>query len=174
MSKRNAFLHEDEFIQFIRTNKDRFYFLAYSYTKNEQDALDIIQDSIQKAMLALHNLDKVESMKSWFYKIVVRTALDFIRKHKRIQVTDDTTLHHLTTNHEDHYENTDLQFALSALPQKYREIIILHYFEDLKLSEVATVLDTNISTIKSRLYRALKLLKIQLDDTKGEMTNDKR
>ena len=48
MKTRNAFQHEEVFVQLIREQKERFYLLAYSYTKNEQDALDVVQDSIQK------------------------------------------------------------------------------------------------------------------------------
>ncbi|MFJ7735766.1 RNA polymerase sigma factor [Lysinibacillus sp. NPDC097287] len=172
MKTRNAFQHEEVFVQFIRENKERFYLLAYSYTKNEQDALDVVQDSIQKAMIALNNIEKVDYMKSWFYKIVVRTAIDFLRKHKRLQIMDDETLHHLTPAQEDKYENVDLEHALAELPQMYREIIILHYFEDLKIADVADILGINLSTTKSRLYKALKILKIQLQDTEGEMTHE--
>ena len=168
---RNAFQHEEVFIQLIREQKERFYLLAYSYTKNEQDALDVVQDSIQKAMLSLDRLEHVNYMKSWFYKIVVRTAIDFLRKHNRLQITDNDTLQYLTPAQEDVYEDVDLEHALEALPQMYREVVILHYFEDLKLADVADILDIKLSTAKSRLYKALKLLKIQLQDVKGDIIN---
>jgi len=168
---RNAFQHEEVFIQLIREQKERFYLLAYSYTKNEQDALDVVQDSIQKAMLSLERLEHVDYMKSWFYKIVVRTSIDFLRKHNRLQVTDDDTLHYLTPAKEDVYEDVDLEHALEALPQMFREVVILHYFEDLKLADVADILGIKLSTAKSRLYKALKLLKIQLQDVKGDITH---
>ncbi|WP_409369746.1 RNA polymerase sigma factor [Lysinibacillus sp. 38-6] len=168
---RNAFQHEEVFIQLIREQKERFYLLAYSYTKNEQDALDVVQDSIQKAMLSLERLEHVDYMKSWFYKIVVRTAIDFLRKHNRLQVTDNDTLQYLTPAKEDVYEDVDLEHALEALPQMYREVVILHYFEDLKLADVADILGIKLSTAKSRLYKALKLLKIQLQDVKGDITH---
>lgn len=170
MKKRNAFQHEEIFVQFIREKKERFYLLAYNYTKNEQDALDVVQDSIQKAMLSLDRLENVEYMKSWFYKIVVRTAIDFLRKHKRLQVTDDDTLQYLTPAQEDVYENMDLEHALDELPQMYREIVILHFFEDLKIADAANILNIKLSTAKARLYKALKLLKIQLQD-EGETAN---
>ena len=168
MKTRNAFQLEDVFVQFIREQKKRFYLLAYSYTKNEQDALDIVQDSIQKAMVSLDRLENVEYMKSWFYKIVVRTAIDFLRKHKRLQMTGDDTLLYLTPAQEDIYKNVDLEQALDELPQIYREVVILHYFEDLKLTDVAHILNIKLSTAKSRLYKALKLLRIQLQDVEGE------
>ncbi|GGG15611.1 RNA polymerase sigma factor SigV [Lysinibacillus alkalisoli] len=164
MRKKHSHEMEEAFIAFIRANRQRFYFLAYSYTKNEQDALDIVQDSIQKAMQALHRLEHFTYIKSWFYKIVVRTAIDFLRKNKRLQVTDDAQLEHFIPAYEDDYTDFDLTKALDALPLKYREVIILHYFEDLTLADVAIVLNVNINTIKSRLYRALQLLKIDLQE----------
>ncbi|WP_042479253.1 RNA polymerase sigma factor [Bacillus ndiopicus] len=158
---------EQNLVTFIRSNKERFYYLAYSYTKNEQDALDVVQDSIQKALQSLHTLQNEDQMKSWFYKIVVRTAIDFLRKHKRQHLMEDDKLMLLTPQQFDSYENTDLEVALDSLPTVYREVVILRYFEDLKIEDVARVLDTNISTIKSRLYKALKLLKVQLQEEEG-------
>ncbi|WP_413363320.1 RNA polymerase sigma factor [Lysinibacillus sp. 3P01SB] len=159
---------EQVFVTFIRANKERFYLLAYSYTKNEQDALDIVQDSIQKALQSLHTLQNEEQLKSWFYKIVVRTAIDFLRKNKRIQVMDDEQLGFLSPPQNDTYENMDLEDALDTLPPVYREVIVLRYFEDLKIEDVAHILDANVNTVKSRIYKALKLLKIQL--TKEELS----
>lgn len=158
---------EPLFVDFIRTNKERFYLLAYSYTKNEQDALDVVQDSIHKALHSLGTLKDEQQIKSWFYKIVVRTAIDFLRKHKRLQVMEDDKLAFFSPQQIDKYENIDLEVALEELPTNYREVIILRYFEDLKIEDVAHVLNTNISTVKSRLYKALKLLRVQLQDGEG-------
>ena len=155
------------FVPFIRANKERFYYLAYSYTKNEQDALDVVQDSIQKALLSLSTLRDEQQMKSWFYKIVVRTSIDFLRKHKREQVVDDEKLAVITPQTMDTYNNVDLTNALNNLSRTYREVIILRYFEDLKIEDVAHVLEININTAKSRLYKALKLLRIQLQEEEG-------
>lgn len=155
---------ESLFVSFIRANKERFYYLAYSYTKNEQDALDIVQDSIQKALLSLPTLKDEHHMKSWFYKIVVRTAIDFLRKHKREHVMDNEKLVVISPQQIDTYDNIDLTGALDRLSTPYREVIILRYFEDLKIEDVAHVLNININTAKSRLYKALKLLRIELQD----------
>lgn len=159
---------EQVFVTFIRANKERFYLLAYSYMKNEQDALDIVQDSIQKALQSLHTLKDEQQLKSWFYKIVVRTAIDFLRKNKRIQFMNDEQLEFLTPHQNDTYENMDLNEALESLPSTLREVIVLRYFEDLKIEDVAYILDVNINTVKSRIYKALKLLKIEL--TEKELT----
>ena len=152
---------EDAFITFIRTQQKSLYRLAYSYTKNEQDALDVVQDSIQKGWLALERLTKREQIKSWFYTILVRTAIDLLRKQKRIKLFGDEFL--LQISEQDTYRNLDLHQALHHLPIQLREVIVLRYFEDLKIEEVAHILTIPLSTAKSRLYKALKLLKIELE-----------
>lgn len=67
----------------IIENKENVYRLAYSYVKNKEDALDIVQDSIYKAMDNLELLKNPDAVKSWFYRIVVNTSLDFLRRNKR-------------------------------------------------------------------------------------------
>ncbi|MER2029950.1 MAG: sigma-70 family RNA polymerase sigma factor [Solibacillus sp.] len=151
---------EDAFITFIRTQQNSLYRLAYSYTKNEQDALDVVQDSIQKGWLALERLTNRDQLKSWFYTILVRTAIDLLRKQKRIELIGDDSL--LQISEQDTYCNLDLQQALHQLPLQLREVIVLRYFEDLKIEDVAHILAIPLSTAKSRLYKALKLLKIEL------------
>lgn len=153
-----------QFVACVTDYKDDFYRLAYSYVKNQQDALDIVQDAIQKGLQALERLEKMDSMKSWFYKIVVRTAIDFLRKHKRVTVTDDETLDYLQSGAEDHYEDIDLHEALERLPIEYRSIIVLRYFEDLKIDEIAEIMAENVNTVKTRLYRGLKLLRIEITE----------
>lgn len=71
---------------------------------------------------------------------------------------------------EDTYTDIDLKLTLESLPDKYKSVIILRYFEDMKIEEVAAVLDENVNTIKTRLYQAHQLLRITMNDetTKGE------
>lgn len=65
---------------------------------------------------------------------------------------------------EDVYSDIDLKRTLEDLPAKYRSVIVLRYFEDMKISEVAEVLNENNNTIKTRLYQALQLLRVKLKD----------
>ena len=120
-----------------------------------------VQDSIQKGWLALNRLTNREQMKSWFYTILVRTAIDLLRKQKRVELIGDDSL--LQISEQDTYRNIDLQQALHQLPLQLREVIVLRYFEDLKIEDVAQILMIPLSTVKSRLYKALKLLKIELE-----------
>jgi len=69
---------------------------------------------------------------------------------------DDQTIDFLSHGKEDAYNEIDLYNALDELPLQYKTVIILRFFEDLKLEEIAVIIDENINTVKTRLYRGLK------------------
>lgn len=154
---------EQALIQLITEYKENIYRLAFSYVKNKEDALDIVQESIQKALLTINDLKEEQKLKSWFYRIVVNKSLDFLRKRKRLSVVDGPTLEFLGKGNHDSYQNIDLERCLDQLPEKYRTVIVLRFFEDIKIEEIAEILQENQNTIKSRLYRALSMLRIQMD-----------
>ncbi|WP_057914192.1 RNA polymerase sigma factor [Peribacillus muralis] len=148
----------------ITERQDNLYRLAFSYVKNQEDALDIVQESIRKALVSSNKIKDVSSIDSWLYKIIVRTALDVLRKKKKLTVADDETIEYLRRGEEDHYPDLDLQKALEGLSLKYRTIVVLRFFEDLKLEEIAEVLEENVSTVKTRLYKALQLLRTKMTE----------
>lgn len=154
---------EKEIENYIVINKEMHYRLAYSYVKNKDDALDIVQESIYKAISSIESLKNPSYIKTWFYKIIVNTSLDFLRKRKRLILGDEEFLATYDSGTEDHYENIDLKKALDDLPDDYRSIVILRYFEDFKIKEVAEILGENVNTIKTRLYKSLDKLRIKMD-----------
>ncbi|AMM56923.1 TPA: sigma-70 family RNA polymerase sigma factor [Clostridioides difficile] len=149
--------------KYIIDNKDSFYRIAYSYTKNEEDALDVVQESMYKALYSVENIKEVNYIKTWFYKILVRTSIDFIRKNRKYNNMTDIDLIDETGEY-DKYTDLDLRRALEELPIEYKSIIILRFFEDLKIEEVAIILDENVNTVKTRLYTALKKLKLKIEE----------
>jgi RNA polymerase sigma-70 factor (ECF subfamily) len=159
-NKRTYGILEDYILQ----NKEAYYRLAYSYVKNKEDALDIIQESILKALSSVDSLQNAAYIKTWFYRILVNTSMDVLRKKGKLSYVEDITLDLNSEVKEDTYENFDLQKAMDSLPLNYRLIISLRYFEDLKLEEVAQILGENLNTVKTRLYAGLKKLRIELEE----------
>ena len=149
--------------KYIIDNKDSFYRIAYSYTKNEEDALDVVQEAMYKALYSVENIKEVNYIKTWFYKILVRTSIDFIRKNRKYNNMTDIDIIDETGEY-DKYTDLDLRRALEELPIEYKSIIILRFFEDLKIEEVAIILDENVNTVKTRLYTALKKLKLKIEE----------
>ncbi len=152
----------EELAAFILHNQDNYYRLAFSYVRNREDALDIVQDSIVRAFSSRRALKETSYVKSWFYRIVINTSLDFIRKNKKYAYLEEAEWEHLDYHTEDSYEDLDLHNALERLSPESRIIIILRYFEDLKLQEIAQILGKNENTVKTKLYAALKKLKMEL------------
>ncbi len=138
---------------------ERFYRLAFSYVNNEQDALDIVQESACKVIRDCRDIREPEFLSTWIYRIVMNTAVDFLRKRQKEQVGLDE----IVIPHEDRYRESDPMELLKSLEEGERTVVILRYFEELKLEEIARVLDCNVNTVKARLYRALKKLRIELE-----------
>ena len=159
---------EECLIRCMTDHQENIYRLAYSYVRNPEDALDIVQESIHRALVSAETLKDLNAVKSWFFRIVVNMSLDFLRKHKRIQVVDDVMLDAYSSGTIDIYTDLDLERALEELSWKYRSVIILRFFEDMKIEEVAEVLQENVNTVKTRLYQGLRILRVQLEDDAGE------
>lgn len=149
---------------YVHENKEKHYRIAYSYVKNVDDALDIVQEAIFKAIVSLETLKNPDYMKTWFYRILINSALDFLRKQKKIIVVDEEFLSSYDYGSIDTYTDIDLHRALDELPDNYRSIIILRFFEDLKIEEIAEILDENVNTIKTRLYKSLDKLRVKMND----------
>lgn len=158
-----AILKRKKVEKYIIENREYYYRLAYSYVKNEADSLDVIQESIIKALISIESLKEIEKVKSWFYKIVIRTSIDYIRKNKKYN--DMIDISEIINNGKSaQYKDLDLYKALDELDETYKTIIILRYFEDMKINDIADILDENPNTVKTRLYAGLKKLKIDIGE----------
>lgn len=157
----NKKLKERKVKDYIVNNQKNFYKIAYSYVKNEDDALDIVHDAICKALSKIDSLKDIEVVKPWFYKILINSAIDYIRKNnKYVSITEEEVINEYKV--EDVYSDIDLKRALDRLPQEYKSIIVLRYFEDMKIEDIANILSENTNTVKTRLYKGLRRLKIKI------------
>ena len=147
---------------YLQAHQQDFYRLAYSYTKNRDAALDVVQDSIVKAISKSGALKHPEHLKTWFYRILVNESLSYLRKNRHL-LSDDSALENVPEPDGDPTDAMDLYRSIGRLEPKVKTVILLRFFEDLKLDEIAAVTNSNLSTTKSRLYQGLKLLKAYLE-----------
>ena len=80
---------KDIIAQYVTENSASFYRIALSYTRNHDDALDIVQEAVYKALKSSHSLREPQYIKTWFHRILINTAIDTLRKSQRYQLTDD-------------------------------------------------------------------------------------
>lgn len=145
-------------------NYEKYYRLAFSYVHNEADAMDIVQEGAYKAMLKWESLEREDFAETWIYRIMLNEIFSMLRKRTRNEesMVDPDCLEEIPA--ETPVDSLSLREALDRLPPKEKALVELRYFEDLKLEEIAEVLDENLSTVKSRLYRTLQKLRITLEE----------
>ncbi len=150
------------FCQFIDQNLTSAYRFAYSYMKNQQDAEDVVNESVIKAMRGLGSLRDTSKIKPWFFKIISNTAISWLQKQKK---TTTSTLEdmELLLHTQDDYSHMMVEDMLRSLDEKYKAVLVLRYFERMTLGEIGEVLDLNENTVKTRLYRALEQLRMQME-----------
>lgn len=150
---------EKLFEECIILNQEKFYRLAFIYVKNSQDAMDILQHSILKAYSKLSNLKDENALEKWINRIIVNTAVDFIRKNSKVTlVNEGEEIYSLESNVRDEY----LGQAIDLLEPELKSIIILKYFHGYTINEVSDILEIPIYTVKNRLHKALNILRIEV------------
>ena len=149
--------------QLLLEQYDRYYRLALSYVHKEEDAADIVQNGAYKAILNSSRLKNPEYASTWVYRIMLNEIFSFYRE-KRVASLEEMETERETLSVEDTYENFDLKQALDSLSKEDKAVVELRYFEDMKLEEISEILEENVSTVKSRLYRSLKKLKVKLGE----------
>lgn len=154
------------FEKFILQNLDSAYGFAYTYMHNRQDAEDVVQESVEKALNGLAGLREPQYMKTWFYRIIANTAVSQLRRRGRIFVEHDSEEIMAQIGTEDDYSRINLEQLCSSLVPKYREVVVLRFLENLSLKEIAQVLELNENTVKSRLYRGLEILRMEMEDVR--------
>ncbi len=155
------------FESYLIDNFDRLYRLAFSYTLNREDAEDVISESVAKALQALHTLKEPQYLGTWFYRIVINTAISFKKQKAKVVAFDPLSPEWITLTHsmviEESYEGIHFEDLVKSLNSEQRILLVLRYFEELSIAEIAEIVGENINTIKTRLYRTLRLLRAEME-----------
>lgn len=144
----------------LDTYGNRILRLAYSYLHNEQDAEEVLQDTLLKYLQVAPAFESDEHQKAWLLRVASNLSKNRITYNK-IRHTDELDETLIAEERE------DLSFvweAIKQLPQKYREVIHLYYYEGYSTSDIARILGRKESTIRSDLRRGREQLKITLKE----------
>ncbi|MRG87137.1 RNA polymerase sigma factor [Salinibacillus xinjiangensis] len=143
---------------------------AISITKNKNDASDIVQETFIKVYRNIHAFDHKRPFKPWFYRILINETNRYMKnktKHQSVS-TVDNTIEMFTYKRND--ENLIIEEALNQLEEINRTPIILKYLHDFTEKEIAEILELNLNTVKSRLFKGREKLRTIL----GGMTDEKK
>ena len=154
----------EKLIQYILENQDRFYRVAYSYTRHQEDALDAVQSAICKALEAHENIKNADAIKTWFYKILINECLTVLKKRGKVVLTADTVEQEEVYYEKGYEQGGDIEQELEKLEMDIQVIIKLRFFEEMSLKEISSITGFNLNTVKTKLYRGLKLLKENIQE----------
>ena len=153
-----------------RYQKPIFSYLYRFLYQNREAAEDITQSVFLKVYQNLNNIDTSKSIKSWIYRIAHNEAANYLRSvsSKKESIFDDEQWSKMADQKEPEEDiskqYTDIvQTALKKLKPKYREVIVLFYFEEKSYDEIATILDSSTNSVGTQIRRAKHQLKKILD-----------
>ncbi len=157
----------DKLVAYIVENQNKFYRLAYSYVKNQDDALDVVQNAVCKALEHYGDLRNEQAIKTWFYKIVLNECFALLRAKNRMVLTDEDSCCETPYEETGFQSHDDLYAEINRMENDVQNIIKLRFFEELQLSEIAGILKMNLNTVKAKLYRGLKTLRVAIGEEGG-------
>lgn len=152
--------NDEAFLQLIDIIKENLYRTAFSYVKNEEGALDVVQETVYKAYISIDKIKNPKFFKTWITRILINNSLDYIKKNKNVVYLENNDLIK-TIGAKEHNKDEKIYIweAIESLDPKYREIISLKYFDDLTINEIAAVLNYPVGTVKTYLNKGLNGLR---------------
>jgi len=160
---------KQSFSELIKKHKIYLYKTAYSYVKNEEDALEILQECTYRAMINIGKLKNYSFFKTWITRIVINCSLDFINKSNTVCSLNDEVKLEVMNSNISIDEKLDLYNAIDLLRDNYKTVIILKYFNDMTIETISMVMETPENTVKTYLRRAKdSLSKILKEDYLNE------
>ena len=135
-------------------------------TGNSDAADEVVQDIWLRVLQGIGRLQEPAKLRAWLFGIAHRRVMDRLREHYAAPITDGADPESLAADSIDldlAFDIRDLERGLQQLPPIEREVLSLFYLDELSLSDVALVLALPTGTVKSRLFRARKLLRHRLN-----------
>jgi RNA polymerase sigma-70 factor (ECF subfamily) len=137
-------------------------YYAASLTRNRESAQDVLQEVWLKAFRSMHKLHDPGALRSWLYALTHGIAVDRIRGKVSRERTEAAQLEDFQEAGEPSFADEDaaaIHAALNEIGLKHREVLVLHFLEDLSMAEIAAVVGCSEGTVKSRIHYAKRAMK---------------
>lgn len=149
-------LTNEEFAYAVSDHKDTVFRVAFNYMKNRDDADDITQTVFLKLFKSDITYENANHLRNWLIRVTINECKSVFRTPWRKMENIDDYVEHLAMPSAKHSE---LFSAVMAMPEKYRTIIYLYYYEEYSTDEIAGLLGIPAATVRTRLARGRKNLK---------------
>ncbi|HAT4339549.1 TPA: sigma-70 family RNA polymerase sigma factor [Clostridium perfringens] len=150
--------NKESFGILIKNNKEYLYKMAFLYVKDEQDALEVIHETVYRAFLNIEKLKKAKFFNTWITRILINVSIDFLKKKGKNEMLDESTPIRKEKCEISTEEKLDLYNAIDLLNDNYKTVIIMMYFNDMKIKDISRVMEIPENTVKTYLRRAKQAL----------------
>jgi len=147
----------------LQKYRDKILALAYDYTGNYEEARDVAQDVFVKALDGIGRFEGKSGFSTWLYRITINQCLDRLRMNNRKKRMLEQERLRSADRKENPAEPFPIDLNRADLSEAQRTVVILRYFNDLPVSEIAEIMDCSEPTVRTHLYRAIRKLRIQND-----------
>lgn len=156
---------ETDYQKAVEDNKDTVYKIAYAGCGNTADAEDIFQEVFMKLLVCRKNFSSEEHLKNWLIRVTVN-QVKMLRRKAKFRKTHTAENIEISTggNVGELAENMLIRSAVMELPDNYRMIVLLYYYGDRTVKEIANIVGSKEQTVKTRLHRARLILKEKLKE----------
>ncbi len=142
----------------ILERKDKFYKIAWSYVYNHEDIEDILQNTMIKAYEKVNTLKNIRFFETWFISILINECRQILRNREKELLQKDIEIY------DYHIDEYNFFQEIYSIDEIFREAVVLKYIVGYSQEEISKILDIPIGTVKSRIYRGLKELRILLEE----------
>ena len=165
----------EAFTQLVGRYENAAYAIALNRVRNAEDAKDIVQDAFVAAYCKLVQLRAPERFGSWLRAIVQTRSLEWIRRQRTIPISaytmgaiEGNVARMSASQYASDQRSADLWDTVDALPEKYREVVLMYYLNDFSYSEIAEFMGLPVSTVKGRLQQSRIKLREHLSSIETE------
>lgn len=163
----------EAFQALIHEEKEKLYKMAFVYMKNEDDALEVFQETLYKAFASIASLKKNAYFSTWIMRILINTAFASLNRKQKVIPMSHELFENMgdPTGHLKQEDQLDLLQALDEIEDKYKTVLLLRFYEDYTVQQIATFLNCPEGTVKTNIRRGLALLKKKM---KGVYVDDRQ
>ncbi len=156
--------NDHAFLKLFQEYENDIYRTAFVYVKNQEDALDVVQETAYRAFKSIKNLKEPKYLKTWIIKIAISCSIDVLRKQKKVVELKPEVEKVLSNKDEkDLSLSMTLDDLIQLLNETEKKVIILRYYFDFTIKEVSETLNIPLGTAKTILYRGLNKLRKELN-----------
>lgn len=162
----------EAFQALIHEEKEKLYKMAFVYVQNEDDALEVFQETVYKAFKSIATLKNNDYFATWVTRILINAAIALLKKKQKIVPLSHEILENMgETWQMKREEQLDLLEAMDEIEEKYKTVLLLRFYKDYTIPQISKFLNCPEGTVKTNIRRGLASLKQKM---KGVYTDDRQ